>query len=158
MSEQKNHLSTPEHNPNLAPEIGQKFEKLHDSLDTNHEQLRRQQESQETLARETIEHEAVSKQESHLPSDEKKPQQRYFTKTDRERSFRLTMRHVRSNMSKPQRSFSTLIHQPQIEKISDVASKTVARPSGILGATTVALLGMGFILIIAKHTGFTLAG
>lgn len=159
MSEQIHHTPRHEqHNTNTSPEVERSQDKLHEAPKPNSEQLRREQESQQETARKTVEHEATSKQESTLPNEEKKAQPRYFTKTDRQRSFRLTMRHVRANMGQSQRTFSTLIHQPQIEKISNVTSKTIARPSGILGATSAALIGMGFILIIAKHTGFALAG
>lgn len=46
------------------------------------------------------------------------------------------------------------MHQPAIERISEVGAKTVARPSGILGGALIALLGSGIAIYVARHVGF----
>ncbi len=54
---------------------------------------------------------------------------------------RTIMHHARSQMSKPEQSFSRFIHTPVVEKTSEVLGKTVARPSGIAGAAIAACDG-----------------
>ena len=68
------------------------------------------------------------------------------------------MHHARQNMSKPERTFSKLIHAPLVEKTSEALGKTVVRPSGIVGATIAAFLGLLSIYSIAKFAGFELSG
>lgn len=110
-------------------------------------------------ARDDIEQHAISKEESVTTNQtEKQPEPVYFTRADRERSFQATMHHVRSQLNKPERTLSKIIHQKQVEQISEVAGKTIARPSGILGATSIVAVGLTVVLLIARHTGFKLSG
>ena len=80
------------------------------------------------------------------------------TKAEKDHGFDTIMHHVRQNMSKPERAFSGFIHKPVIEKTSEVLGKTVARPSGIAGATIAAFIGLLSIYSIAKFAGFSLSG
>lgn len=110
-------------------------------------------------AREDIEQHAVSKEESATANQtEKQPEPVYFTRADRERSFQATMHHVRSQLNRSERILSKVIHQKQVEQISEVAGKTIARPSGLLGATSIVAIGLTIVLLIARHTGFKLSG
>lgn len=139
---------------------GEHSEKLRQEMHeraTKHEKEHNKSEQLE-VARDTIEQQSISKEELKLPNNEKKPEPTYFTKADRERSFNTTMHHVRSQLSRPSQTFSKAIHQKQIEKTSEVVGKTVARPSGIIGAATAALIGISIVLFFAKHIGFQLAG
>lgn len=65
-----------------------------------------------------------------------------------------TFTQVRKHLSAPNRAFSRVIHQPVVESISNVSSKTVARPSGFLGGSIVAFVGSSTFLWFAKHYGF----
>lgn len=69
-------------------------------------------------------------------------------------AYNKTIRKVRSNLAPFERSFSKLIHHKALEPISEVGSKTVARPSGILGGGIVALIGSAVVLYMAKRYGF----
>jgi hypothetical protein len=62
---------------------------------------------------------------------------------------------LRRKLPRPQRALSRLIHQPAVRIISEIASKTVSRPSGLLGGSLVAFLGTTTYLYLAKHDGFT---
>lgn len=73
-------------------------------------------------------------------------------------AFETIMHHARQNMSKPERTFSKVIHQPLVEKTSEALGKTVARPSGVIGATVAAFIGLLSIYSIAKFAGFELSG
>jgi hypothetical protein len=69
-------------------------------------------------------------------------------------SYKRTMSRVQSQLSTPERTFSKVIHQPVIEKVSDVGARTVGRPSGLLGGGVASLIGTGFVLYVARHYGF----
>ena len=112
--------------------------------------------------KETIRHEvkekAISGAEYRKPASEGKQQKAPVTKKDKEHVFDTVMHHVHQNMSKPEQVFSSFIHKPAVEKVSEVAGKTVARPSGIAGAAIAAFIGLLSVYSVAKFAGFELSG
>lgn len=62
--------------------------------------------------------------------------------------------HIRRHLSAPQRRLSKIIHQPVVRKVSEVSSKTVSRPSGLLGGGIMAFVGSSSYLYLAKNQGF----
>jgi hypothetical protein len=64
------------------------------------------------------------------------------------------MRYVRRHLTKRERKFSSFVHAPTVEKVSEVGAKTIARPSGLLGGGLVALIGSVGTLYIARKYGF----
>jgi hypothetical protein len=73
----------------------------------------------------------------------------------KEVSYKRSMERVRSNLSRPGRILSRLIHNPVLETISEGAGRTAGRPSGILGGAVLALIGSSTLLYLARHYGFT---
>jgi len=61
---------------------------------------------------------------------------------------------IRRKLPRSERGFSKLVHQPVVRAVSEVTSKTVSRPSGMLGGGIVAFLGSLGYLYLAKHVGF----
>ncbi len=101
---------------------------------------------------------AKTKDEIIQPASEVKQVDLYKSKEDKEYGFKATMHTVRKNMSAPEKQFSKFIHRPVIEKASEVAGSTVARPSGIAGASIAAFIGLLSLYGVAKFVGFTLSG
>lgn len=69
-------------------------------------------------------------------------------------TYNKTMRRVRRKLTKSERTLSKVVHNKTIEAVSDVSSKTVARPSGIIGGGISALCGSLFLLYMTKNYGF----
>lgn len=69
-------------------------------------------------------------------------------------AYRKTLSRVQDQLSTPQRAFSKVIHQPVVEQLSNVGSRTIARPSGVMGGGLFALLGGGLVLYFSKRYGF----
>ncbi len=65
------------------------------------------------------------------------------------------IKQVQRQLPAPQRALSKIIHQPAIRAVSEVAGKTISRPTGLLGGGIVSLLGTSSYLYLAKHIGFT---
>ncbi len=70
-------------------------------------------------------------------------------------AYQKTLKHVRRHLSGPERTFSRIIHQPTVEKVSSVGSQTVGRSSGLLGGSIFAFAGSLGLVVLAKHSGFT---
>lgn len=69
-------------------------------------------------------------------------------------SYRRTLKKVQSKLTYSSRVFSKIVHQPTIEKVSDITSKTIARPSGILFGGLFSFIGSSIFLWTARHYGY----
>lgn len=107
-------------------------------------------------ARQSIE----STQEAKAHSFETAPKERphILTHLDKMANYRITMRNLQSGFSPAARNFSKFIHAPAVEKASEIAAKTIMRPSITLGATITSMLVGGFFYFVAKRYGYALSG
>jgi len=115
--------------------------------------------SVESARAEALEQATRSEKEVHA---ETKPsaheQKRFITKKDKEQSFQTTMKEVRSQMSPAARGFSKVIHNPAVEKTSEVIGNTVARPNAILTGSLFAFLFTASFYLVARFNGYPLSG
>jgi hypothetical protein len=79
----------------------------------------------------------------------------FVTRKLKNDAYKRLMKKTQSHLSKSERSFSKVIHRPAVEKTSEIASKTIARPSGILFGGIAAFVATVFLLIVSKRAGFT---
>lgn len=117
-------------------------------------------EKSEAEAREQLE-KVIEKSEAEEVKQEKKQPtkaERLITKEDRKDSFKKTMETVQSQLPKSSRTFSKVIHNPTIEKVSEVTGKTVARPNAILSGSVAAFVLTLAIYTLAKINGYPLSG
>lgn len=83
---------------------------------------------------------------------------RRATKSQKQAHYKTTMKQVQAEMSAPARTFSKFIHNPAVEKTSDAAAATVARPNAILSGSVCAFIVVLAVYLIAKHYGYVLSG
>jgi preprotein translocase subunit SecF len=76
-------------------------------------------------------------------------------KTLKAQALNQTLKQTRQKMSKPQKAFSKVIHQPQVDAISNITGKTIARPSGLFFGGFFALIGSVLYLFLSHHYHFT---
>ena len=72
----------------------------------------------------------------------------------KQQSYERKLQQVRSRLSKPEKTFSKVIHQSAVNTLSETSGKTLFRASGILGGAMAALAGSIVLLYMAKHYGF----
>ena len=105
--------------------------------------------------RHNIDKQAIEAEKSRVETVEDEPTtHQHVTKELKSIRYKETMRYVRRHLTKRERRFSSFIHAPSIEKVSEVSAKTIARPSGLLGGGLVALVGSITVLYIARQYGF----
>lgn len=75
-------------------------------------------------------------------------------RTVKKRTYKKELTRVRKKLNTPQKAFSSVIHNPAVDAISEVGSKTVARPSGLLGGGVIASLGTLALYIASRYYGF----
>lgn len=152
--------SQPEKSPDLtaSAERRQDIEARNEQLERVGERLSKKQPEQAETARHEIEQ---------MPADtESSPKIKqsgnyspYARSAAKHASYQSTLKQIQQKLpTKRSRAFSRIIHQPVIESVSEVASKTVFRPSVTLGAGLGAFLGGSIIYFVARHYGFTLSG
>lgn len=81
-----------------------------------------------------------------------------ISKKEREASYNRTMKKVQSELSGPSRTFSKIIHNKAVEKVSDAVGATVARPNAIASGAIVAFLATLAVYFVAKDVGYQLSG
>jgi len=79
-------------------------------------------------------------------------------KSQKDASYKRTMKHVQAELSPISRTFSKIIHAKAIEKTSEVIGSTIARPNAMLaGAVSAFILTLG-VYVMAKTLGYQLSG
>jgi hypothetical protein len=73
-------------------------------------------------------------------------------------AFNSEMAKVRAELPPVQRGFSKVIHNPAVEKTSEVVGSTIARPNAVLAGAVVAFFAVLAVYLIAKHYGYPLSG
>ncbi len=84
--------------------------------------------------------------------------QRRVTKKQKRDAYKETMTVVQHQMSAPSRVFSKAIHNPIIEKTSEVIGGSVARPNAIFTGSLTALVSLIILNVITRSFGYTLSG
>ena len=64
-----------------------------------------------------------------------------------------TLSSIRNRLKGPEKSFSKVIHQPAVERASEMLENTVARPSGLLFGGLYSFIGSLASYILARRLG-----
>ncbi|HMI09382.1 MAG TPA: hypothetical protein VK497_03225 [Candidatus Saccharimonadales bacterium] len=127
------------------------FEKIGDKPVENAEDLHR--EAVEKAA--NVERKAETEQ---APSHEKQRRGPVANKKELDASYNAKMADARTHMSAPSRTFSKVIHNKAVEKVSGVVGSTVARPNAILSGAVFAFVLTLAVYLVAKNIGYPLSG
>lgn len=139
-------------------------ESLAKNLEAQAEKAEKASHSAEKEARHDINRALNKSPEKDQPQHEVKhraksaEKERKLTKKEQKDSFNKTMTSVQGHLSKPSRTFSKIIHNPVFEKVSDVTSRTIARPNAILAGSITSFALTLAIYTVAKIYGYPLSG
>lgn len=105
----------------------------------------------------SIETSAISKDEYGTGAEKSKQPARSYgnTKTVKQNAYKKVLKDTRKHLSTPEKTFSKVIHNPTVERASEVGAKTIARPTGILFGGIVAFIGSLLLIILSKRSGFS---
>ncbi|MFO0881838.1 MAG: hypothetical protein U0491_00065 [Candidatus Saccharimonadales bacterium] len=145
------------HEQHTSPEATtEHIDRLKDIEQKAHEAHHEHAEQLEAI-RAKVEHEAHSAEEvkdKEESATERQTLHHHITKRIKKEQYQQTLKQVQSHLSKPEKRFSKVIHQPVVETASEVGAKTIARPYSIIGGALFAIIGSFTVLSIAKHVGF----
>lgn len=80
------------------------------------------------------------------------------SKKERSASYKHHMKQLQTELKPSQRAFSKVIHNPAIEKTSEVVGSTIARPNAILSGAIVAFFLVLAVYLVSKYYGYPLSG
>ncbi len=104
----------------------------------------------------SIEQTALSSKDYHIAEKEdKKAPTHTATRHLKKDAYRRLIKKTQKQLNTPERVFSKIIHQPAVDKISEVGAKTIARPNGILFGGISAFIGSLFFYFVSKKSGFS---
>lgn len=126
------------------------------NLDRIHKQAEHEKGSAEHVEhlQTQVKERAVSGKEASLGEKESSPSPVGIHKELKSTAYKQTLKRIQARLHGPDKVLSRVVHQPTIEKLSNIGASTVARPSGILGGGFMTLLGSSVILYMARHYGF----
>lgn len=124
--------------------------KSNESINVSHEHVKNIDQ-----IRKNIENQSVSKEDITNDTEKlKETEHHYITKKLKDIKYQETLSQIRNKLSTNQKRFSNLVHQPTIDSVSEIGAKTVARPSGIIGGSSFALVGSIILIFISNKIGF----
>lgn len=85
-------------------------------------------------------------------------QQVRITPKDKLLAYQQTVSVIQRGLPPMSRSFSKFIHQPNVERLSELSERTIARPSAQLAGGLIASLGLAIMLYFSRRNGFALSG
>lgn len=145
-------------NSELSPE---KIEKLNSNVEQAEQLSPRDIEAiQEKSRQEALEkaQSAENKKDNRPEKQSQSHRRSAINKKDLDRSYKNTIRQVQTEMKTPSRVFSKFIHNGFVEKASDIAGSTIARPNSMLYGSFFAFLLTLVVYVLAKNLGYTLSG
>lgn len=89
----------------------------------------------------------------HLADSDQTPQ--IIDKGLRQLRMQKSLKHIQKRLKPSEKSFSKVVHQPLVQKVSEASAQTVARPSGIFGGGLVAFAGSLAYLWMTRHYSLT---
>jgi hypothetical protein len=137
---------------------GEQLKKVHEQLEKKTESGESKSETLDSARRDT---EALFSRETGKETrsgGEPTAASVHATKRQRKDSYNATMKQIRSEMRAPSRTFSRVIHNPTIEKVSEVVGNTAARPNAVLAGSVAATFLTLVVFLIAKQYGYRLSG
>jgi Ca2+-dependent lipid-binding protein len=68
--------------------------------------------------------------------------------------YKRTLQSVQKDLKPAERVLSKVMHNEKVDAISEIAGKTIARPSGFLTGSIFAFVGSSVFLWVTKHYGY----
>lgn len=72
----------------------------------------------------------------------------------KEDAYKRTIGRIQNKLTGPDRRFSKIVHNPTVERASNIAAQSVGRPIGLLGGALFSLVGSAVFLYITRHFGY----
>ena len=161
MSEKdKTSFENQEQNAEILEQAGlEKRAELEKKLENNAEKSGEQNpdDARHEIEKIVAERNAKEEQEKRETDSAEKLEQKPITKHDIDAKYKDIMKNMQSQLTAPSRAFSKVIHNPVVEKTSEVIGNTVARPNLVI-AGAIGAIASAVVYIVANKYGYELSG
>lgn len=82
----------------------------------------------------------------------------HFYGSQKKQNYQKTMRYVRTHLGKREQLFSRVVHLKSVETLTDLAAKTLFRPTPLLFGGAISVFVTGVIYLLAKTKGYGIPG
>lgn len=160
---EKRHIGSHEQHRNdekLAEEAEKGHERIKSRLDEAERAHHERQSEREVAEKATL----LAREADQKREDEKRTLSRSErhqgapSKKQLRESFSAEMKGVRAEMGPSGRLLSSFIHNPVVDKASDIVGSTLARPNAMLSGSIAAFVSITALYFIAHHYGYQLSG
>lgn len=166
MGAEQFHGNTPEHNVENKEVSQEHYERIEKALEEgaekagveNGEKLEAKNRAEALELAVSVEAGGAEKKKGKEASAPAQRRHGVVSKKERAESYNKHMKVLQSELSPTQRTFSKFIHNPVVEKTSEVVGSTIARPNAILSGAIVAFFAVLAVYLVAKHYGYVLSG
>ena len=163
MSSQEQLQSSQEVDIRSQESAAEQLEKLKNHLESDAELSPRDIEAKTEKARQEVlknvlSPEAKSKRAEKTSTNTPSRYSGSIGKKQREESYKKTIKRVQGELPTGSRTFSKIIHNKSVEKISDITGNTIARPNAILSGSITAFILTLLAYTVAKTIGYKLSG
>ncbi len=150
-------LNTPERSGESQEAKSEQQEKLKDLLERGEKAREKSAEEVAEISKKA-QQEAASGKDSKASEVGKENSAHHSTliidKALKKEAYKKLLSHVQRQLPKSKKNFSKFIHKPVVESVSELGSKTVARPSGLFAGGLAALIGSVALVWTSRHYGF----
>lgn len=132
-----------------------RIQKYHEVMSekTRHEHKEKIEDIQKTIEREAKKSDEIDIDQK--PETKTKSDVSTFISSDlSSQALKQNLKMIQRGLSKSEKRFSKIIHNPGVDLVSETAGKTIARPSGLLFGGTFAFIANLGVLIICRHFGY----
>jgi hypothetical protein len=149
------------HEKHSDSDVGEVLSRQHESIkesiekakNAKHEHAEKLEEIRTTIEQKATPAEKITEHTNEHEPKEVEPSL-HINRELKAMAYQRTLKRARRQLPVRSRALSKVVHQPTIESISELAGKTIARPSGILAGGIVAFIGSSLFLWIARHYGY----
>ena len=148
-------LHQPSPEQNRTPEnSSEQLDAIRKELENRAEKHKGHGENSEALSKKVEQHAISGKEMAPHNSSEKRHHPVLVNKQLKDMAYSRAMTRVRKHLSFPSRTLSRAMHSRLLERPSEIAEKTIARPSGVLGGALASAVGATILLWLTKRNGY----
>jgi hypothetical protein len=149
------HLRQPNPEQHSNPETSAELlDNIRKELESRAEKHQGETPSIEDLSKKVEQHAVSGKEQVPHHSSERKHHPVLINKQLKDMAYSRSMTRVRKHLSLPSRTLSKAVHSKFLERPSELAEKTIARPSSLLGGAFVSAFGTTILLWLTKRNGY----
>lgn len=154
MSEKTPNIESKEVQGEALEHSVEKKRSIEKKLEAESKEAAKKHSGEKLKAKQEVEQALSGAEKAPIGAEKSEKRPKSASRSAKKQEYKATMRRVEARLPAYQRRFSKIVHNPTVDAVSNVASKTVARPSGLLGGAIASFIGLTVVYVNARRIGF----